>query len=96
MKKSLEKSKIILEEKRKNGQAKNLHKKDTFTIIASHPRANKHLAMGTIMEKWRLGTSVLAVLNIFFSASIKNLVPGPNLPKYPIFHPIDKINIKTL
>ena len=35
VKKSLEKPKNILEEKRKNGQAKNLHKKtNTFTIIA--------------------------------------------------------------
>ena len=36
VKKSLEKSKNVLEEKRKNGQAKNLHneKTNTFTIIA--------------------------------------------------------------
>ena len=39
VKKSLEKSKIILEEKRKNVHAKILHKKHTFTIINSHSRA---------------------------------------------------------
>ena len=37
VKKSLEKSKNDLEEKLKNGQAKNLHKKtNTFTIIATN------------------------------------------------------------
>ena len=41
-KKSLEKSKIILEKQRKNSQAKNLHKKDTFTIVESHSRALNH------------------------------------------------------
>ena len=40
--KSLDKSKIILE-KRKNGQAKKLHKKHTFTIIASHSRAIRNI-----------------------------------------------------
>ena len=34
VKKSLEKSKNVQEEKRKNGQEKNLHKTNTFTIIA--------------------------------------------------------------
>ena len=33
-KKLREKSENVLEQKRKTGQAKNLHKKDTFTIIA--------------------------------------------------------------
>ena len=40
VKKSLEKSKIILEEKRKNAQTKNLHKKThMYTIIVSRSRA---------------------------------------------------------
>ena len=33
VKKSLDKSKNVLEEKRKNGQAKNLHKKDQHVYI---------------------------------------------------------------
>ena len=37
LEKSLEKSKNVLEEKRKNGQAKNVHKKtNTFAIIATN------------------------------------------------------------
>ena len=54
VKKSLEKSKNVLEEKRKNCQAKNLHKKKThtFTIIA----------MNCVQEQLIKDTVVLSII----------------------------------
>ena len=59
MKKSLEKSKNVLEEKRKIGQEKKLHKKaNTFTIVA----------MNIVQEKLKIASMghLLNVVNTFF------------------------------
>ena len=51
VKKSLEKSKNVLEEKRKNGQAKNLHKK-TNTFTTSAMNVVQELLARTIRNFW--------------------------------------------